>query len=143
LRVSAPDQDRLKQLRKQRANIVEQLAWLDAEIAQAAGESVSAEPPIDKPEPAEQPTVEPEPAHPLPEEKLKPRPTPPVPAPVQLESNNPAPAVTANPEAVLEEWMESDTAKSPPISKKGCWLVFFAMAAIGVLATTFIFKVFY
>ena len=30
---SVPDQDRLKQLRKQRANIVEQLAWLDAEIA--------------------------------------------------------------------------------------------------------------
>lgn len=128
-----PDQDRLKQLRKQRANIVEQLAWLDSEIANAAGESEPAEPPTAEPESAEQPIGD----------KLKLRPTPPVPAPVQLESNNPAPAVTANPDAVLEEWIESDGPKSPPISKKGCWLVFFTLVAVGILAAVVVFKFFY
>ncbi len=46
-----PDQDRLEQLRKQRANIVEQLAWLDNEIANTLGE----------PEPPEQTVADPEP----------------------------------------------------------------------------------
>ncbi|MDA7916658.1 hypothetical protein N9Z12_02300 [Opitutaceae bacterium] len=138
-----PDQDRLQQLRKQRANIVEQLAWLDEEIANAGGEPESAQQPVGEPEPAEQPVGKSEPAEQPAGEKLKLRPTTPVPAPVQLESDNPAPAVTANPEAVLEEWMESDGAKSQPVSKKGCWLVFFALAAVGILAATFVFKFFY
>lgn len=52
--------------------------------------------------------------------------------PVQLESSNPSPALTANPDAVLEQWNETDGEASPPVSKTGCWIIFSALTLLAV-----------
>jgi hypothetical protein len=112
------DPERLSQLRRQRAAIAEHLAWLDQEIQRAAQHSRTETP--TNPLPA--------PPHSLPPATV------PVakPPPTQLEANNPSPALSADPDAVLEEWTETSgqgDKTNQPISKMGCWLIFAGLAA--------------
>lgn len=130
---SVADSDRLQQLRRQRAAIAEHLAWLDREIRREAklptstgGDEVplptQTTPPA-APQPAATPTVPTKLklATPVPETTT---------APVQLEANNPSPALTADPDAVLEEWTEQTGPSDQPISKTGCWAIFIALGVI-------------
>ena len=119
------DPDRLQDLRSQRVKIAEHLAWLDTEIIKARRE----DPPVEPPSSGNL--------------QLRPTTPTPLPTPVQLESNTPSPAVTANPEAVLEEWVETEGSASPPVSKKGCWLIFCGLAVLGILAAIAALQFFY
>jgi len=104
------DSQRLQQLRQQRDLVAGHLAWLDAEIAAAAGT----------------PDVMPGP-------KLKMAPRPASPTPVQLEAANPSPALTADPDAVLGQW--TDETPAPAVSKSGCWIIF-SLATLLLLGGT-------
>lgn len=117
------ESDRLHQLRQQRAKIAEHLAWLDQEIAKAThGET--------------QMGARSEP-------NLKLRVTSPAPAPIQLESNNPSPGSTVDPNAVLEDWLESDASTAPRISKTGCWVAFSAVLIIGIIGLLAFVSIYY
>lgn len=124
------DPDRLQQLRRQRAAIATHLAWLDSEIKREARLNPAAardELPPQSPETTTPPVAQvttPTPVSP-----------PTAPAPRPLEARNPSPALTADPDAVLEEWTEqagADGSSDPPISKTGCWMIFIAIAVIGI-----------
>ncbi|GAB5560857.1 MAG: hypothetical protein SynsKO_25040 [Synoicihabitans sp.] len=107
------DQDRLQKLRQQRAKIAEHLTWLDEEISREAGN----EPPSPRLKLARPP------------ESVRAERS----APTQRESDNPSPAVHADPEAVLEEWTETQSEDSGSgISKSGCWLIFGALVVLGI-----------
>ena len=67
------------------------------------------------------------------EPNLKLRVTSPTPVPIQLESNNPSPGSTADPDAVLENWLNSDADAAPRISKTDCWGAFSAVLIIGII----------
>ena len=127
------DPDRLQQLRRQRAAIAEHLAWLDQEIKRASAGSLRTA--GDKPSPPSQSVISP--GTPTLKPTLPPRP------PIQLEANNPSPALTADPDAVLEEWTETGGNSDQPVSKMGCWLIFSAIA-VGVvgLIVAFIYVVY-
>jgi len=132
------DSDRLKILRQQRATIAEHLAWLDREIrreTQAAppqaivGDEVPL-PPQTAPSPPPQTTAA---AQPDPVASAQPS----IPA-------HPAAAATdADPEAVLEEWTGQAGSSDQSISKSGCWLIFAAVAVIGIGGMVVILQVFY
>lgn len=96
--------------------IADHLAWLDQEIKRAAHP--------------------PHPEAPAPATPPPPPVTPPAPRPPQeLAAAAPAPALTADPDAVLEEWTETEGSSEPAVSKMGCWLIFSALALLGVGGT--------
>jgi len=138
------DSDRLQELRRQRAAIAEHLAWLDREIRREAklpsptGGGSGTVPPISltaspfgvpPPDTAPAPQPEPAPAPPA-QPKAGARQPEKAPAPVPLEANTPAPALTADPDAVLEEWAEKSGPNEQPLSKTGCWAIFIGLAVI-------------
>lgn len=116
------DSDRLNNLRQQRAKIAEHLAWLDREISASSGSSSA--------KAASRPS-------------LKLRETKTVVTPVQLEANNPSPGISADPNAVLDQWVESQGPAAPAISKTGCWIAFSAVTAVCILALLAILKFYY
>lgn len=125
------DPDRLQQLRRQRAAIAGHLSWLDQEIKRGA--SLPVEPSADDLPPQVQP-ASPTPAQP---DKLRlTQVTPSVPAQSTSvpAASNPSPALTADPDTVLEEWTETagDQSSDQPMSKMGCWLIFAVIAVVGI-----------
>lgn len=132
------DPERLQQLRRQRAAIAQHLAWLDQEIKRAAKL-----PERDVPAPSASNSAAPTlvkltPAVPLASAPPK--------ISVQLEANNPSPALTADPDDVLEEWTETtghNNQSDQPISRMGCWLIFATIAAISIGSTGLFIYLFY
>lgn len=116
------DSDRLQQLRRQRAAIAAHLNWLDDEIKQEA----RLDPTATEDQSAPKLQLRTPPAEPAARSA-------PAPAPQPREADNPSPALTTDPDAVLEEWTEQSGGPSDqPVSKTGCWIIFAALAIIGV-----------
>jgi hypothetical protein len=126
-----PDPTRLNELRRQRELVAEHLAWIDREIASAAGGAAA--PPAPAAQPAPAPVAAPQPALRL----VTPRPQAVAFTPAALPTG-PAP----DPDALLDEFrVPPDTLKTDV--RKGCLLYFlgaFALLALGVTALYFIFR---
>ncbi len=114
------DQDRLQQLREQKTAIAKHLAWLDQEIAREDDSEPPASPRLKLARKASTEDSEPQ-------------------GPIRWESDNPSPGVHADPEVVLEEWTETQPSEpSSGISKSGCWLIFAALALLGIASVVLI-----
>ncbi len=113
------DPERLQQLRRQRANVAEHLAWLDREIQRAVRLGVT--PTSEAPTPT--PAATPSPPSFVPANPTRAAGVPP-----------PSPALAADPDAILEEWTEQagGERRDQPISKTGCWIIFAALAVVGI-----------
>ena len=113
--------DRLQELRRQRALVQEHLAWLDREIAAAAGQpapTTPAAPPLPSAESPLPPVAAPVVVPPV----FTPPPAPPLP-----------PEIAATADAILDEYrVQPDSLKTNV--KKGCFLYFFAALGLVVLA---------
>ncbi len=99
--------DRLKELVRQRALLVEHLGWLDREIAAARG---SASPPAG---------VVPVPA------------ATPLPSPAAVITSLPVPPTDVD---TLFDRFRSEEAGREQVSKQGCWLVFAALMLVSLIA---------
>lgn len=121
--------DRLNELRRQRALVAEQLAWLDREISAAAGAPPAA--PV-APAPVTTPAA---PVTPRPEPVSAPTP----PATVDPEVST---AVAADADSLLDEYRVAPEELKTDV-KKGCFLYFFAalaLLALVVIGLYFFFR---
>ena len=112
--------ERLADLRRQRALVAEQLAWLDQEIAAAAGSAPAAVSPA--PVAPAVPAVAAPVAPPLPPARV------PVPPPIAA-----PPAALAEADEMLEKYRVEPGALKSNVTK-GCFLYFFAALALVALA---------
>jgi hypothetical protein len=122
-----PDPDRLNDLRRQRALVAEQLAWLDREIAAASG-AAPAPKPLAAPPVAQATTPRPVPMQILP-------PLAPLTPPAAIDTDI-SPDVAAHADTLLDEYRVAPAAMKSDV-KKGCFGYFFAalaLLALGVAA---------
>ena len=128
-----PDPIRLNDLRRQRELVAEHLAWIDREIATAAGQPTAPAAPAPAPQLAPVSTPAPQPALRL---------VTPAPRPVMVTSAAAQTGPVPDPDAMLEEFrVQPDELKTDV--RKGCFLYFlgaFALFGLGVVALYFIFR---